>query len=65
MWDEREDFDDEKVQRTRYVPNVHCGLMVFKNQLSILFVNLSCILVALPQGFGYILLKNEMVRRKM
>jgi hypothetical protein len=62
MWDEREDFDDEKVQRTRYV---HCGLMVFKNQLSILFVNLSCILVALPQGFGYILLKNEMVRRKM
>jgi hypothetical protein len=31
MWDEREDSDDERVQKTRYVPNVHCGLMVFKN----------------------------------
>jgi hypothetical protein len=28
MWDEHEDSDDERVQRTRYVPNVHCGLMV-------------------------------------
>jgi hypothetical protein len=48
MWDEREDFDDEQVHRTRYVPNVHCGLMVSKNQLSILFVNLNYLLVALP-----------------
>jgi hypothetical protein len=48
MWDEREDFDDERVQRTRYVPNVNCGLMVSKNQLSILFINLNCFLVALP-----------------
>jgi hypothetical protein len=48
MWDEHEDSNDERVQRTRYVPNVHCGLMVFKNQLSILFVNLKCFLVALP-----------------
>ncbi len=31
MWDEREDSDDERVQKIRYVPNVHCGLMVFKN----------------------------------
>jgi len=53
MWDEREDSDDdERVQRTRYVPNVHCGLMVSKNQLSILFINLNYLLVALPQGFG-------------
>jgi len=65
MWDERENFNDEIVQRTRHVPNVHCGLMVFKNQLSILFVNLNYFLVALPQGFGYILLNNEMVRCKM
>jgi hypothetical protein len=47
MWDECEDSDDERVQRTRYVFNVHCGLMVFKNQLSILFVNLNYFLVAL------------------
>jgi hypothetical protein len=47
MWDEHEDFDDEIVQRTRYVPNVHRGLMVSKNQLSILFVNLNWFLVAL------------------
>ncbi len=65
MWDELEDFDDEKVQRTRYVPNVHCGLMVSKNQLSILFINLNCFLVALPHCFGYILLNNEMVMCKM
>jgi len=65
MWDECEDSNDERVQRTRNVPNVHCGLMVFKNQLSILFVNLNCFLVVLPQGFGYILLNNEMVRCKM
>jgi hypothetical protein len=65
MWDEREDSNDERVQRTRYVPNVHCGLMVSKNQLSILFINLNYLLVALPQGFGYILLSNEMVRCKM
>jgi hypothetical protein len=65
MWDEREDSDDEKVQRTRYVPNVHCGLMVSKNQLSILSINLNYFLVALPHGFGYILLSNEMVRCKM
>ncbi len=31
MRDEHEDFDDEQVQRTRYVPNVHCVLMEFKN----------------------------------
>jgi hypothetical protein len=48
MWDEHEDSDDEKVQRTRYVPNVHCGLTVFKNQLSVIFVNLNCFLVVLP-----------------
>jgi hypothetical protein len=48
MWDEREDSDDERVQRTRYVLNVHCGLMVSKNQLSIFFVSLNCFLVALP-----------------
>jgi hypothetical protein len=65
MWDEREDSNDERVQRTRYVPNVHCGLMVSKNQLSILFINLNYLLVALPQDFGYILLSNEMVRCKM
>jgi hypothetical protein len=65
MRDECEDCDDEQVQRTRYVPNVHYGLMVSKNQLSIIFVNLQCFLVALPQGFGYILLNNEMVRCKM
>jgi hypothetical protein len=65
MWDEREDSDDEKVQKTRYVPNVHCGLMVFKNQLSILFVNLNRFLVALAQALGYILLSNDMVRCKM
>ncbi len=65
MWDEHEDFDDKRVQRTRYVPNVHCGLMVSKYQLSILFVNLNYFLVVLPQGFGYILLNNEMVRCKM
>jgi hypothetical protein len=41
MWNEHEDSDDEWVQRTRYVPNVHCGLMEFKNELSILFVNLN------------------------
>jgi len=29
MWDERENFDDEQIQKTRYMPNVHCGLMVF------------------------------------
>jgi len=65
MWDEREYSDDERVQRTRHVPNVHCGLMVFKNQLSILFINLNYFLVVLPQGFGYILFSNEMVRCKM
>jgi hypothetical protein len=65
MQDEREDFDDGWVQRTRYVPNVHCGLMMSRNQLSIPFVNLNCFLVALPQGFGYILLSSEMVRCKM
>jgi hypothetical protein len=48
MWDECENFDDERIQRTRYVPNVHYGLMVFKNQLSIIFVNLNYFLVALP-----------------
>jgi hypothetical protein len=65
MWDEREDSDDERVQRTRYVPIVHCGLMVSKNQLSILIINLNYFLVVLPQGFGFILLSNEMVRCKM
>ncbi len=65
MRDEHEDSDDEEVQRTRYVPNVHCGLMVFNNQLSILFINLNYFLVVLPQGFGYILLSNEMVGCKM
>jgi hypothetical protein len=65
MWDEREDSDDERVQRTRYAPNVHCGLMVSKNQLSILIINLNYFLVVLPQGFGFILLSNEMVRCKM
>jgi hypothetical protein len=65
MWDECENSNDERVQRTRYVPNVHCGLMVSKNQLSILFINLNYLLVALPQDFGYILLSNEMVRCKM
>jgi len=39
MQDEHEDYDDEQVQRTRYVPNVHCGLMVFKNQLSIFLLS--------------------------
>jgi hypothetical protein len=63
MRDECEDSDDERVQRTRYVP--HCGLMVSRNQLSIPFVNLNCFLVALPQGFGYILLSSKMVRCKM
>jgi hypothetical protein len=47
MWDEREDSDDERVQRTRYVLIVHYGLMVSKNQLSILFVNMNCFLVTL------------------
>ncbi len=28
MWDENENYDDEQIQRTRYVPNVHCGLKV-------------------------------------
>jgi hypothetical protein len=28
LWDECEDSDDERVQRTRYVPIMHCGLMV-------------------------------------
>jgi len=28
MWDEIENYDDEQIQRTRYVPNLHCGLMV-------------------------------------
>jgi len=65
MWGEHEDSDDEKVQRIRYVPYVHCGLMVSKNQLSILFVNLNYFLVALPHNFGYILLSNEMVKCKM
>ncbi len=65
MWDEHEDSDDERVQRTRYVPNVHCGLMVFKNQLSIFFINLKYFLVVLPHVFGFILLSNEMVRCKM
>ncbi len=65
MWDENENYDDEQIQRIRYVPNVHCGLMVSKYQSSILFVNLNYFLVALPQGFGYILLNNEMVRCKM
>ncbi len=62
MQDECEIFDDEQVQKTRYVPNVHCGLMVSKNQLSILFINLNCFLVALPQVFGYILFNNGEVR---
>ncbi len=31
MWDDCEDYDDEQVQRTRYVPNMHCGFMVSKN----------------------------------
>jgi hypothetical protein len=48
MWDECEDFDDERVERTRYVPNVHYGLTVLKNKLSILFVILNYFLVALP-----------------
>jgi hypothetical protein len=65
MWDEREDSDDERVQRTRYLPNVHYGLMVSKNQLSILIINLNYFLVVLPQGFGFILLSNEMVKCKM
>jgi hypothetical protein len=65
MWDEREDSDDEQIQRTKYVSNMHCGLMVSKNQSSILFVNLIYFGVALPHDFGYILLNNEIVRCKM
>ncbi len=48
MRDGHEDFDDEQVQRIRYVLNVHCGLMVFKNQLSIFFNNLNFFWVTLP-----------------
>ncbi len=65
MWDEHEDSDDEWVQRTKYVPKVHCGLMMFKNQLSIFFINLNYFSIVLPHGFRYILLSNEMVRCKI
>ncbi len=72
-WNEIEDLmqDEMKIlmmnefKEQKYVPNVHCVLMVSKNLLSTFFVNLNFFLVILPQGFGYILLNNDMVRCKM